>query len=115
MFDLMNTKVEVKDKDNALTFIKRENMSPDIKFERVSFSYVPEKPVLNNVSFTIKPGTTTAIVGASGSGKTTLGKLLVRLYDVSDGSVKIGDQDVREFSQLSLRYNIGVVPQDTVL
>ena len=115
MFDLMNTEVEVKDKDNALTFINRENMSPDIKFDRVSFSYVPEKPVLNNVSFTIKPGTTTAIVGASGSGKTTLGKLLVRLYDVSDGSIEVNGVNVQDYSQASLRGNIGVVPQDTVL
>merc|ERR1719447_1624679 len=114
MFDLMNEKIEVADQPGAIT-LSRRHQSPGVKFDNVSFSYIPGKSVLTNVSFSVAPGTTTAIVGASGSGKTTIGKLLARLYDVSDGSVKIGDQDVREFSQLSLRYNIGVVPQDTVL
>lgn len=114
MFDLMNEKIEVADQPGAIT-LSRRHQSPGVKFDNVSFSYIPGKSVLTNVSFSVAPGTTTAIVGASGSGKTTIGKLLARLYDVSDGSVKIGDQDVRGFSQLSLRYNIGVVPQDTVL
>ena len=115
MFDLMNEKVEVEDKLQAITLVKRESSSPHIKFDGVSFHYLPEKPVLTQVSFSVMPGTTTAIVGASGSGKTTIGKLLARLYDVTDGSIEISGVDVRDFSQTSLRQNIGVVPQDTVL
>ena len=115
MFDLMNEKVEVEDKLQAITLVKRESSSPHIKFDGVSFHYLLEKPVLTQVSFSVMPGTTTAIVGASGSGKTTIGKLLARLYDVTDGSIEISGVDVRDFSQTSLRQNIGVVPQDTVL
>ena len=116
MFDLMSEKVEVEDKLNAITLIKRESSSsPEIKFDNVSFHYLPEKPVLSQVSFTVMPGTTTAIVGASGSGKTTIGKLLARMYDVTEGSIEIGGVDLRDYSQTSVRQNIGVVPQDTVL
>ena len=116
MFDLMSEKVEVEDKLNAITLVKRESSSsPEIKFDNVSFHYLPEKPVLSQVSFTVMPGTTTAIVGASGSGKTTIGKLLARMYDVTEGSIEIGGVDLRDYSQTSVRQNIGVVPQDTVL
>jgi len=114
MFDLMNEKVEVADKIKPLTLVKRQS-SPEIKFENVTFRYVADKPVLSNVSFYVLPGTTTAIVGASGSGKTTIGKLLARLYDVNDGVVYVDGRDVQDYSQTSLRQNIGVVPQDTVL
>ena len=114
MFDLMNEKVEVADKIKPLTLVKRQS-SPEIKFENVTFRYVADKPVLSNVSFSVLPGTTTAIVGASGSGKTTIGKLLARLYDVNDGVVYVDGRDVQDYSQTSLRQNIGVVPQDTVL
>ena len=114
MFDLMSEKVEVDDKLNAITLVKRES-SPEIKLDNISFHYLPEKPVLDKVSFTVKPGTTTAIVGASGSGKTTIGKLLARMYDVTEGSIEIGGVDLRDYTQTSLRQNIGVVPQDTVL
>ena len=116
MFDLMSEKVEVEDKLNAITLVKRESSSsPEIKFDNVSFHYLPEKPVLSQVSFTVMPGTTTAIVGASGSGKTTIGKLLARMYDVTEGSIEIGGVDLKDYSQTSVRQNIGVVPQDTVL
>merc|ERR1719219_2874654 len=115
LFDLMNEKVEVSDKVGALRFAGGSAGTPDIKFEDVSFSYTPDKPVLNNVSFTVRAGTTTAIVGASGSGKTTIGKLLVRLYNVSEGAITVGGTDLSDFTQESVRGNIGVVPQDTVL
>jgi len=114
MFDLMNEKVEVADKFKALTFVK-EGESPEVKFTNVDFSYDPAKPVLKSVSFAIAPGTTTALVGSSGSGKTTIGKLLVRMYEVTDGAVTFNGVDVKDFTQSSLRSSIGVVPQDTVL
>merc|ERR1719418_26384 len=74
MLDLMEEPIEVSDLQNPLTLVKRSS-PPEVKFDAVSFRYFPDKPVLTNVSFTVAPGTTTAIVGASGSGKTTLGKL----------------------------------------
>jgi len=114
MFDLMKEKAEVSDKIEALTFVKEED-SPEVKFTNVDFSYDPEKPVLKSLSFTIPPGTTTAIVGASGSGKTTIGKLLVRMYDVTGGEITFNENNITDFTQQSLRSSIGVVPQDTVL
>jgi ATP-binding cassette subfamily B protein len=70
---------------------------------------------LDKVSFTIAPGTTTAIVGTTGAGKSTIARLFFRFYDVNDGSITIDGQDIRYVSQRSLRRAIGVVPQDTVM
>ena len=86
-----------------------------IAFESVSFAYDSRKPALRNVSFTVDPGTSTAIVGRSGSGKSTCLKLLFRFYNVDSGSIKIDNLDVRKIKIQSLREHIGVVPQDTIL
>ncbi|KAF5008106.1 hypothetical protein FDECE_5590 [Fusarium decemcellulare] len=89
----------------------------EVAFNNVKFSYQSKKgePVIKDISFTVAPGTKTAIVGESGSGKSTCLKLLFRFYDVSDGSVTIDGNDLRDLKVDSLRKNIGVVPQDTVL
>ncbi|KAH7668124.1 ATP-binding cassette sub-family B member 6, partial [Aphelenchoides avenae] len=87
----------------------------EIEFRNVSFSYNPEKPVLENISFVVPPGQTYALVGPSGGGKTTIVRLLFRLYDVTDGQVLFGGRDVREIRVRSLRQSMGIVPQDTVL
>ena len=87
----------------------------EIKFRNVSFSYEKDREILKNLSFTINSGTSTAIVGPTGAGKSTLSKLLFRFYDVTEGSILLDDQDIRNITQNSLRQNIGVVPQDTVL
>ena len=87
----------------------------EIKFRNVSFSYEKDREILQNLSFTINSGTSTAIVGPTGAGKSTLSKLLFRFYDVTEGSILLDDQDIRNITQNSLRQNIGVVPQDTVL
>ncbi|MEZ5658562.1 MAG: ABC transporter ATP-binding protein/permease [Burkholderiaceae bacterium] len=89
--------------------------APRLSFEHVRFGYRPDRPILHDVDFTIDAGTTTAVVGASGAGKSTLARLLFRFYDVSGGSIRIDDIDIRDFTQDSLRSAIGVVPQDTVL
>lgn len=86
-----------------------------VRFENVSFSYKPERPILRNVIFEIPAGHKVAVVGPSGAGKSTLARLLFRFYDVDGGRISIDGQDVREITQHSLRQAIGVVPQDTVL
>jgi ATP-binding cassette subfamily B protein len=112
MFDLLNVPEEVQDQREA----------PDLKvtggeiiFDNVSFAYMPDRPILKNISFRLPPGKTVAIVGSSGAGKSTIGRLLFRFYDVTDGKITIDGQDIREVTQQSLRNTIGVVPQDTVL
>jgi len=87
----------------------------EVRFERVDFAYQPERPILQQVSFTIGPGQKLAVVGHSGAGKSTLARLLYRFYDVSAGCILIDDQDLRVVTQDSLRGVIGIVPQDTVL
>ncbi len=87
-----------------------------VEFENVSFSYPDaEETVLNDISFVAKPGTTTAVIGSTGSGKSTLVQLILRFYDVTKGSIKIDGNDIRDFTQKSLRNNMGYVPQKGVL
>jgi ATP-binding cassette, subfamily B, heavy metal transporter len=88
---------------------------PEIRFERVDFGYNRDRQILKKLSFTIAPGTTTAVVGASGAGKSTLARLLYRFYDVNEGRILIDGQDIKTVTQKSLRQAIGIVPQDTVL
>ena len=86
-----------------------------IEFRDVHFSYLPERPILHGVSFTVEPGTKVAVVGPSGSGKSTISRLLFRFYDVNEGQVLVDGQDIRKVTQHSLRRSLGVVPQDTVM
>ena len=86
-----------------------------LRFEHVGFAYDPRRPILDDVSFEVRPRQTTAIVGPTGSGKSTISRLLFRFYDVGRGSITIDGQDIRSVTQDSLRRAIGVVPQDTVL
>lgn len=112
MFDLLQEDQEVFDAPGA----KPLNVTKgEIKFVNVSFSYIPEKPVLKNISFEIPAGHTVALVGPSGSGKSTVVRLLFRFYDVNEGSVYIDNTNIKTVTQNSLREAIGVVPQDTVL
>jgi len=112
MFDLLDEPPEVQDSQNAsqLRIAKCR-----VQFETVSFSYDPERPILENVKIDIPAGQTIAIVGPSGSGKSTIGRLLFRFYDVTGGAIIIDGQDLRDVTQDSLHQAIGVVPQDTVL
>lgn len=87
----------------------------DIVYSHVKFSYVEDKPLLSDVSFTVPGGKMYAIVGPSGSGKSTVVNFIPRLYDVLDGSVKVAGVDVRDFDLPYLREQIGVVTQDTYL
>ncbi len=87
----------------------------DVCYEHVAFSYSADKPLLTNIDFTVPAGKMYAIVGPSGSGKSTIVNLLPRLYDVNDGSVRIGRTDVRDIDLVYLRKSIGVVTQDSYL
>lgn len=87
----------------------------EIEFDDVHFSYDRRKPALKGLSFRASPGTTTAFVGESGGGKTTILRLLFRFYNVDSGSIRIDGKDVRDVTIDSLRQQVGVVPQDTVL
>jgi ATP-binding cassette, subfamily C, bacterial CydC len=90
-------------------------MRPDVRFDRVSFGYRPDEPVLRELSFSIEPGETVALVGASGAGKTTCANLLQRFWDTDAGQVRIGGHDVRDLPVRDLRRLVGLVPQDAYL
>ena len=112
MFDLIDTETEVKDAPGAPALVLSGGA---LAFDNVSFAYEPDRPILNGVSFAIPPGKTLAVVGPSGAGKSTLARLLYRFYDVTGGRITLDGQDIRTVTQASLRANIGIVPQDTVL
>jgi ATP-binding cassette subfamily B protein len=128
VFEVLDAPVSIADKPGAIDLV---NPQGRIEFDRVTFRYPPasevsvpslEMPgaptgdpdvdVLKNMSLTIEPGETIAVVGASGSGKSTMASLIPRLYDVTAGSVKIDGHDVRDLTGNSLRAAIGVVSQD---
>ena len=113
MFTLMEKEREIADVPGALPLAI--DASPTVRFENVSFAYDPARPILHHVSFEIPPGKTVAVVGSSGAGKSTLARLLYRFYDVQDGRITIGGQDIKQVTQASVRSAIGIVPQDTVL
>ena len=112
MLGLLDEMPEVKDAPDARELPAGPGL---IRFENVSFAYDPRRPVLVDVSFTVPPGTTTAIVGPSGAGKSTIARLLFRFYDPTLGAVLIDEADSREVTQKSLRAAVAVVPQDAVL
>ena len=107
--------------DKEATIVSPENgqkpdvQNADIAYEHVKFSYIPEKPLLKDINFTVPGGKMYAVVGPSGSGKSTVVNFLPRLYDVDEGRVTIGGVDVRDFDLQYLRDCIGVVTQETYL
>jgi ATP-binding cassette, subfamily B, bacterial len=86
-----------------------------IEFDHVTFGYAPETPVLSDLSFRVQPGETLAILGRTGSGKTTMARLLFRLYDVNQGSIRVGEKDIRTLKTATLRRSIAFVTQDVQL
>ncbi len=112
ILDVMDTSAKIVSGHEAM---QRETVAGRITFEDVSFAYRSGFPILHNVDLLLEPGATTAFVGATGSGKTTLVKLLLRLYDVSGGSIRIDGNDIRSLELAHLRRAMAVVGQDVFL
>ncbi|MEH6415462.1 ABCB family ABC transporter ATP-binding protein/permease [Pseudomonas sp. CGJS7] len=111
MFALLDESIEVSDREGAADL---RVGGGEVRFEQVDFRY-GERDILSAIDFVIPAGRTVAVVGSTGAGKSTLARLLYRSYDVGGGRITVDGQDLREVSQDSLRRQIGVVPQDTVL
>jgi ABC-type transport system involved in Fe-S cluster assembly fused permease/ATPase subunit len=112
MFKILHRNPEIADRPGAAPLAVSDAV---VRFEDVHFAYVPERPILRGISFTVPAGRTVAIVGPSGAGKSTLSRLLFRFYEPQSGRITIDGQDIAAVQQDSLRAAIGMVPQDTVL
>jgi len=111
VFEVLEEKCDLNDKENAVDL----DIKGDIKFENVYFGYKVYNPVLKDISCEIKQGEMVGIVGHSGAGKSTMINLIMRLYDCTQGSIKIDGVDIKDISQDSLRSQVGVVLQETFL
>ena len=111
IIEIINEEPDIKNKENPVMEVK----NGDVDFNHVSFGYVENKNVLENVDLHFKQGTTIGIIGPTGSSKTSLVSLMARLYDVSEGSVCIGGVDVRDYDIKTLRDSVSVVLQKNVL
>ncbi|MBQ8401262.1 MAG: ABC transporter ATP-binding protein [Clostridia bacterium] len=112
VFELIHQPSEPADPENAVVL---SGMQGDVTIDDVSFSYVPEKPLIRHFNLHVDPGMRVAIVGPTGCGKTTLINLLMRFYDVTSGDIRLDGQSVFAATRHSLRKNIGMVLQDTWL
>lgn len=112
IFEFIDEKPQVPDIENA---VKLKNAEGNIEIERVDFSYVPEKKLIQNLNLKVKSGQRVAIVGPTGCGKTTVINLLMRFYDVDKGTIRVDDTDIRKITRSSLRASYGMVLQETWL
>ncbi len=112
MFAMLDTHREVSDLPGAKDLVVSKG---NVSFENVQFAYNTERPILKDLNFEVEGGHTLAIVGPSGAGKSTISRTLFRFYDITGGKISIDGQSISEVTQASLRRNIGIVPQDTVL
>ena len=111
VFEILDSDYNITDKGT----LKNEEINGDIKFEKVYFSYVKNNNVLNDINLTIKKGEKIAIVGATGSGKSTIIKLILRLYDLENGEIKINNKNIKNYKLGDLRSSISLVNQDIFL
>jgi len=112
VFEILDIEPDVA---NAPDAIAMPEFRDEIRFDRVSFAYEPDRPILHDVSFVAKPGSITAIVGPTGSGKSTLVSLLTRLFDPGSGTITIDGNDLRQLDIESLRANVSIALQENVL
>ncbi|MFI4967204.1 MAG: ABCB family ABC transporter ATP-binding protein/permease [Gammaproteobacteria bacterium] len=112
MFALLDRHAQVADRPDAVPL---RHAKGEIRFENVRFGYGPDREILHGVDFQVPAGKKIAIVGPSGAGKSTIARLLYRFYDVTGGRITLDGQDIRDVTRDSLRSQLGIVPQDTVL
>ena len=112
VFEVLDTPNEIENHKNPVNFPQRVK---NIEFKNVSFSYDERNTIIQNLSFSIPEGTTTALVGATGAGKSTTANLLLRYYNLTGGQISIGNENLEQIDLTSLRQNIGLVSQDPFL
>ena len=112
LIELIEEEPQVPDAADAAVLTEAKG---HVELKNVAFSYVPEKPLIENLNLHVKPGERVALVGPTGCGKTTLINLLLRFYDVNKGSISVDGTDIRDYTRESLRGNFGMVLQDTWL
>lgn len=110
--EILEIEPEIEDDPNA---VEASGLKGEIVFDQVSFNYQDGKPVLKDISFSISPGEQVALVGVSGAGKSTIANLILRLYDPQEGIISIDGMDIRQYKRESLRREIGIVLQDSIL
>lgn len=112
LFEIMDTVPDVQDKEGA---VAPENFDGSVEFRNVSFEYLKNRRVIDNVSFKVEAGETIGIVGHTGAGKSTIVNLIMRLYDVTDGEVLIDGKNVKDLPMSFIRDNVSIVSQETYL
>ena len=112
IFETMDEPVTVKDAENA---VKMPEIRGEVTFDHVNFSYDESKQILKDVSFTVKPGESVALVGPTGAGKSTIVNLISRFYNVNGGRVLIDGQDISQVTIHSLREQMGIMMQDSFI
>lgn len=112
VFHVLDTKPEIEDAPDAVELPRINGL---VEFKNVLFEYAPGEPALKDLSLVVQPGQMVAIVGPSGAGKTTIANLIPRFYDPSRGCISIDDYDIKKVQLASLREQVGIVPQETVL
>ena len=112
VFEFLDEKEEVKETENP---VSTENLNGNVTFSHVQFGYNPDRTIIKDFNATVKQGQKVAIVGPTGAGKTTMVKLLMRFYDVNQGSIQIDGHDIKDFKRQDLRRMFGMVLQDTWL
>lgn len=112
IFELIEEEPQVPDKENAVAL---QNVQGEVELSHVAFSYVPDRKLIEDLNLHVNPGQRIAIVGPTGCGKTTIINLLMRFYDVNEGSIQVEGTDIRDITRKSLRASYGMVLQDTWL
>ncbi len=112
MFEVLDTAPEVAESENP---VRMDHMEGKVVFDRVSFHYNPNRPILKDISFTIEPGDHVGLVGHTGSGKSTIANLITRMYDTVSGTIEIDGVNIKDMEMNSLRRNVAIVSQEVYI